>query len=200
MNKTYLRTKIAAGVCGLGLVASTLCMAATPAFAEVVTGKTGMTDVIVKADESNMKFEVPTVIPFAADAEGLLTGPDPASIQIKNLSSFRIHLENMKVESVGDWNIYADEGQVAAAETNNNIAFAVGPEGNLKNAADAMIDDGLDLSGDQTFDLAYMGAQTGDKVDLHTTGVVGRVLDGNVGAGTQVAQITWTFGAGGAVN
>lgn len=205
MGTTRFRIKIAMAACGLGLAASMLYPAAN-AFAEnaetsgkFVEGKTGTTDVRVRADESNMKFEVPTVIPFSANAAGELTGPDPETIQLKNLSAYTIHLENMKISKSGDWNICPTVEATIQSETTDNIFFTVGPEDNLQNAADATADRGLNLSGDKAFELSFMGDAGRDIISLYTSGNIGRVRNGNLGVGTRVAQITWTFGAGGAI-
>ena len=191
------KVKMAAAVCGLGLALS-VTGAVTPAFAEVVDGQSGTTRVTVQGDESKMRFEVPTVIPFAADADGMLTGPDPSTIQIKKLSAFPIHLQSVKVTSSEDWNIYEDEDQVTAASTTNNIAFVVGPQGHLINAGEATGENGVGVGRDAVFDLSYMGdTEEHSSIDLVTGGVIGKVTDGNLGAGATVATITWTFAPGG---
>ena len=70
---------------GAGLTLA-LAMGAAPtaAMAEV---RAGTTDVTVKADISNVSFKAPTVIPFAAKADGTLVGPSDKTITIDNLSA-----------------------------------------------------------------------------------------------------------------
>lgn len=91
---------------GAGLTLA-LAMGAAPtaAMAEV---RVGTTDVTVKADISNVSFKAPTVIPFAANADGTLVGPSDKTITIDNLSAYGIHVTNMKVTAKNDWTIVAD--------------------------------------------------------------------------------------------
>lgn len=193
----HLGHKAASVACGLGLVAS-LLGTATPAIAAEFTGQNGTTEVKVEAAAENMTFRVPTVISFAADATGELTGPSADATKIENLSVFGIHVTNMKVTQEAPWNIVADKDAAAAASTNNNIAFSVGPDGAVRNAADAMGDGGVDLSGEQAYNMSYQGDQN-DAVKLLSSGSVAKVSGGALQEdGSKVATITWTLAPGNA--
>lgn len=189
--------KTATVACGLGLAAS-LLGTATPAIAAEFTGPSGTTEVKVEATAENMKFRVPTVISFAADAAGELTGPSADATKIENLSVFGIHVTGMKVAQESPWNIVADKEAAAAASTDNNIAFSVGPDGAVRNAADAMGDSGVDLSGEHAYNMSYQGDQ-GDAVKLLSSGSVAKVSGGALqDEGSKVATITWTLAPGNA--
>lgn len=155
----------------------------------VVEGKTGTTEVTLKADESNLMFEVPTVIPFTAAPGGVLTGPSAGVAYIKNNSAYAIHVINMKVAAENGWTIVSDASQ---AKTDNSIDFQVGPDGALKDAAAAA--GGTSLSTEKKFDMGYSGSST-DKIPLTTTGDVARVAKDILKSG-KVATITWTLEAG----
>ena len=66
-----------------------MTMAVPCAFA-AVTGNNGTTDVTVQTDPASTQcsWEAPTVIPFAADAAGNLTGPSADAVKIVNKSVF----------------------------------------------------------------------------------------------------------------
>ena len=197
MYKKRLGSKALAAACGLGLAAS-LLGAASPVIAEEAKGTSGSTEVQVKADTSNMTFRVPTVISFAANADGTLTTPSDSATNIENRSVFGIHVTGMKVKAGDSWNIVTDKQAAASASTDNNIAFSVGPDGAPQNAADAMTDEGLDLSANSAFNMTYQNG-TNDTLELKSTGSVAKV-DGRqlTGEGAKVATITWTLAPGSA--
>ena len=178
---------------GAGLTLA-LAMGAAPtaAMAEV---RAGTTDVTVKADMSNVSFKAPTVIPFAAKADGTLVGPSDKTITIDNLSAYGIHVTNMKVTAKNDWTIVAD-----AKTAQNSIDFKVGPDKAEKDASSATQTTGLDLSKDASFDMKYKGIADGtDKIKLNVSGHVARVtrdIYRATGTGDQVASITWTVEPG----
>ena len=180
---------------GAGL-ALALAMGAAPtvAMAEV---RVGTTDVTVKADISNVSFKAPTVIPFAANADGTLVGPSDKTITIDNLSAYGIHVTNMKVTAKNDWTIVADAKKGSAQ---NSIDFKVGPDKAEKDASSATQTTGLDLSKDASFDMKYQGIADGtDKIKLNVSGHVARVtrdIYHATGTGDQVASITWTVEPG----
>ena len=126
----------------------------------VEQGKTGTTRVEIKADTSNLKFEVPTVIPFSAAPGGKLTGPTAGATYIKNNSVYAIHVTKMQVAAANGWTIVADAAQ---AKSDNSIEFKVGPTGDPKDAAAAA--GGTDVSKDVKFNMGYSGSAT-DKVAL----------------------------------
>lgn len=179
---------------GAGLTLA-LAMGAAPtaAMAEV---RAGTTDVTVKADISN-SFKAPTVIPFAAKADGTLVGPSDKTITIDNLSAYGIHVTNMKVTAKNDWTIVAD---AKTGSAQNSIDFKVGPDKAEKDASSATQTTGLDLSKDASFDMKYKGIADGtDKIKLNVSGHVARVtrdICHATGTGDQVASITWTVEPG----
>ena len=197
MYKKRLGSKAIAAACGLGLAAS-LLGAASPVIAEEIKGTSGSTEVQVRADTSNMKFRVPTVIRFAANADGTLTTPSDEAANIENLSVFSIHVTGMKVKAGESWNIVADKQAAANASTENNIAFSVGPDGAPQNAADAMSGEGIDLSANSAFNMTYQDGAD-DTLELLSAGSVAKV-DGKqlTGEGAKVATITWTLAPGNA--
>lgn len=180
---------------GAGLTLA-LAMGAAPtaAMAEV---RVGTTDVTVKADISNVSFKAPTVIPFAAQADGTLVGPSDKTITIDNLSAYGIHVTNMKVTAKNDWTIVAD---AKTGSAQNSIDFKVGPDKAEKDASSATQTTGLDLSKDVSFDMKYKGIADGtDKIKLNMSGHVARVTRDIYhagGTGDQVASITWTVEPG----
>ena len=178
---------------GAGLTLA-LAMGAAPTMAEV---RVGTTDVTVKADISNVSFKAPTVIPFAAQADGTLVGPSDKTITIDNLSAYGIHVTNMKVTAKNDWTIVAD---AKTGSAQNSIDFKVGPDKAEKDASSATQTTGLDLSKDVSFDMKYKGIADGtDKIKLNVSGHVARVTRDIYhagGTGDQVASITWTVEPG----
>ena len=197
MFKKHLGPTTTAIACGLGLAAS-LLGAATPALAAEAANNQGTTEVKVEAADGNMAFRVPTVISFAADATGELVGPSADATKIENLSVFGIHVTGMKVDQERPWNIVANKDAAEAATTNNNLVFSVGPEGAMSNAADAMGNDGIDLSNERAYNMSYQGDQ-GDAVKLASNGSIAKVSGGALQAeGSKVATITWTLAPGNA--
>lgn len=191
-----VRARIAGGVAAVGL--ATCCMAA-PAFAAGVTdnttteaGLTGSTDVTVStlADQTQLKFSVPTEYPFAADSAGVLTGPSNEASQIVNLSIFPIHVTNIAVAEQNGWNIVAD---AAAADTTNNAQFTL----NNKTTATAAVDAkaGVDVSADANYDMSYAGSAT-DKVTVTTSDAKVAKVTKDLTAKESMAKITWTLAAG----
>ena len=172
---------------------------AAPAFADGVTantttdaGNTGTTDVTVvtNADQTQLKFSVPTEYPFAADSAGVLTGPSDEASQIVNLSIFPIHVTGIDVAEQNGWNVVAD---VAAADTTNNAQFTLNNKTTATKASDAK--GHVDVSNDANYDMSYAGSAT-DKVTVTTTdGKVSKVTK-DLTAKDKLAQITWTLAAG----
>lgn len=180
---------------GAGLTLA-LAMGASPT-AAMAAVRAGTTDVTVKADISNVSFKAPTVIPFAAKADGTLVGPSDKTITIDNLSAYGIHVTNMKVTAKNDWTIVAD---AKTGSAQNSIDFKVGPDKAEKDASSATQTTGLDLSKDASFDMKYKGIADGtDKIKLNVSGHVARVtrdIYHATGTGDQVASITWTVEPG----
>lgn len=187
-----VRARIAGGVAAMGLAA---CCMAAPAFAAGVTdnatteaGLTGSTDVTVStlADQTQLKFSVPTEYPFAADSAGVLTGPSDEASQIVNLSIFPIHVTNIAVTEQNGWNIVAD---AAAADTTNNAQFTLN---NKTTATTAAAKAGVDVSSDANYDMSYAGSAT-DKVTVTTSDAK---VTKDLTAKESMAKITWTLAAG----
>lgn len=187
MNKKPVTHRAKAIACGLALAACTLG-AATPAMAD----NTGTTQVTVQASNENLAFRVPTIIPFSAAADGVLTGPSPSATQIENLSVFSIHVTNMKVDSVAPWALTSD---AATSKSDNSIDFQVGPEGATYDAFAASRGNGTDLSRDRNFNMYYKG-NVGSTLPLVTTGDISRSTGDIYHTSSKVGTITWTLEAG----
>lgn len=184
-----LRNKIATVMCGLALV-GTIGMPAAALAENNETDETnqtsGTTEVKVQTDPSNtqLDFEVPTVINFAADADGKLIAPNADSLKIKNRSVFPIHVTNMKVQGANGWSVVDDASK---AKTQNNIQFKL-------NGA-AASSKGVDLSKNSAWNMTYMGS-AGDSIKLLASdGLISGVTQ-DLDKTAQVATITWTLAAG----
>lgn len=195
-----VKARIAGGAAALSLAA---CVMAAPAFAAEVTnpgntttetGQSGQTDVYVQtsADQTQLKFSVPTEYNFAVDSAGVLTGPSNDASQIVNLSIFPIHVTNVAVAEQNDWNVVAD---VATADTTNNAQFTLNAGKTATKAADAKA--GVDVSASTDYNMSYAGSST-DKVAVTTTdGKVSKVTK-DLTQKDKLATITWTLAAGSA--
>lgn len=162
--------------------------AATQAYAE--EGNTGTTQVTVIADQSNLRFRVPTIIPFVAASDGTLTGPSADVTRIENLSVFGIKVTNVALEASGGWS-HADD----ISSSDNSICWAFGPESNLISAARAAEDGGLDIA-NSAWNMTYHSDDTStDDIYLKTEGAVGRVVK-DISSPVQVGTITFTVAAG----
>lgn len=186
-----IKKHAAAVVCGLALAATTLAPAAALAANNVVTsGNTGSTDVTVKALKDDqgvdqLAFEVPSVIPFAAKADGTLVGPSAEATKIVNKSVFPIHVTKMSASTDGtEWNLVADASQSREA---NALSFEL----NGVSAATP-----TDLHADTAWNMGYAGSAT-DSVAVDSTGKVANVnLD--LSQPQHAATVTWTLAAGSA--
>ena len=88
-----IKNRAIAVACGLALATTALAPAAALAdnTTTVKDSNTGTTEVTIKAQKDaqgndQLAFEVPTVIPFAAKANGELVGPSKETTEIVNLS------------------------------------------------------------------------------------------------------------------
>ena len=182
-------------VVGAGLMLA-LSMGAAPTTA-LAEGRTGTTNVTIRTEIDNIKFNAPTVIPFVAKADGTLQGPSENATTIDNLSAYGIHVTNMTVTAKDTWDIAADAKKGTAQ---NCIDFKVGPENASQDAYAATQGAGIDLSKNAFFDMGYQGIADGtDKIKLKTSGNVARVtrdIFHVTGEGDQVASITWTVEPG----
>ena len=186
-----IKKHAAAVVCGLALAATTLAPVAAFAANNVVTsGNTGSTNVTVQVEKDaqgadQLAFEVPSVIPFAAKADGTLVGPSAETTKIVNKSVFPIHVTNMSASADGtDWSLVADASQSREA---NALSFEL----NGVSAANP-----ADLHADTAWNMGYAGSAT-DSVAVDSTGKVANVnLD--LSQPQHAATVTWTLAAGSA--
>lgn len=191
MKRTNIGARIAAVTCGLGMAASLLGPSA--AFADAIAGNSGTTEVTVTASESNISFEVPTLIAFASGADGKLIGPSADATAIKNHSIFGIHVTNMAVKAENGWTILADASKATA---DNTIDFQAGVAGNMQDAY-AALQGGVDLSSNAAYNMTYKGSD-GDTLEIASRGDVAKVTQSLSGTGSRVATITWTVSVGAA--
>lgn len=180
-----IKKHAAAVVCGLALAATTLAPSAA-----LAVGNTGTTEVTIQAEKDaqgkdQLSFDVPTVIPFAAKADGGLVGPSADATKIVNKSVFPIHVTGMStsVENTG-WNLVADASK--STETN-----ALSFELNGVSAATP-----ADLSAKAAWNMGYAGSGA-DSVAITSTGKVAHVTK-NLHSAQKAATVTWTLAAGSA--
>lgn len=180
-----IKKHAAAVVCGLALAATTLAPAAA-----LAAGNTGSTNVTVQVEKDaqgadQLAFEVPSVIPFAAKADGTLVGPSAEATKIVNKSVFPIHVTGMSASADGtDWNLVADASQSHEA---NALSFEL----NGVSAATP-----ADLSDKAAWNMGYAGSATGS-IQVASTGKVANVnLD--LSQPQHAATVTWTLAAGAA--
>lgn len=170
------------------LAAGALTFACLPltAWAE---NNTGTTEVTVEADPNAMLlFRVPTLIPFYAAPDGVLTGPTPSACQVVNESVFGIHVTQVGVTPKGGWNIEAD---APGATTENAMDFQFGPECQVE-AFNAL--EGMQVAADPSFNMGYAGSGE-EALDIITAGDVARVtLD--LSQPVPSSTIQWTVAPG----
>ena len=175
---------------GLSLV---LGLAGTPALAEesqpsAVGGDT--TKVTVVADSGNLRFRVPTVIPFVAASDGTLTGPSPQDAKIENLSAFGLKVTNVRIESANGWNHSSDVNG-----SDNSIDWRLGPQSSMVSAADAATESGVSVS-NPAWNMTYASADTQtDEILLSTSGSVGRVTQ-DISSPVHIGTVRFTVAAG----
>lgn len=157
-----------------------------------IEGNSGQTQVTVQADDSNIVFQVPTVIAFSANADGTLTGPTASSTTIKNLSVFGIHVTNMLVEQESPWTLTSN---AATASQDNSIEFRVGPSADMRDAFAASQVGGIDLSTNEAWDMGYKGSGS-DVIELTSEGAISHATQALSDTGSKVATITWTVEPG----
>ena len=210
-----IKNRTIAVVCGLALAATALAPAA--AFATLPPNKTvensnsGTTDVTIQVDkggqggqEDQLAFEVPTVIPFAAKADGTLVGPSKDATKIVNKSVFDIHVTGMSVNAVDGWNLVGDASQ--SSET-NALSFELSADPAADPAAESFAESFAgavsaatprDLSNDTHWNMSYAGAASSkDKVAIASKGKVANVTK-DLHSAQKAATITWTLAAGSA--
>ena len=181
--------KLRTALGGACLVAALMgCAGTTPALA--ATGHTGTTKVTVVADENNLKFRVPTVIPFVAASDGTLTGPSATTTRIENLSVFGLKVTNVKVTPANGWS-HADN--VNAAD--DSIRWSLGPKGAEVSATKANTTNGLQIASPH-WNMTYHSDTTHtDDIQLTTAGNVGRVAQ-DISVAKQIGSVTFTLAPG----
>ena len=191
-----IKNRAVAVACGLALATTALAPAAAFAAGNTTTvtsGNTGTTDVTVQVQKDQgvdqLAFEVPTVIPFAAKANGELIGPSANETKIVNKSVFPIHVTNMSVSTDNtSWNLVDDASKSSEA---NALSFEIHGL-----SAALVARKCADLHGDTYWNMGYAGSKT-DSVAIDSTGKVANVnLD--LSQPQHAATVTWTLAAGAA--
>jgi hypothetical protein len=193
-SETSRLSRVGAGLgriaAGAGVAAMLFGCSPVPALAESVVGTQGTTQVTVEADENNLRFEVPTVIPFVAASDGTLTGPTADATRIKNLSVFGIKVTNVKVTANNGWN-HSEDVQA----TDDSINWTFGPSGAIVTAAKATGEGGLDITSEQ-WNMTYQNDSVEtDEIKLETAGTVGRVAT-DISSPVHVGTVTFTVAPG----
>lgn len=170
----------------LGLV--TTPVAAVAAEEDRVGSNTTLVTVV--ASDANLRFKVPTVIPFVAASDGTLTGPSPEATKIENLSAFGLKVTNIKIKSENGWNHTSDVN-----DANNSIDWLLGPRGSMIRASDAAGDSGMAIS-DPLWNMTYYNTDANtDDITLVTTGNVGRVTQ-DISSPVHIGTVTFTIAPG----
>lgn len=186
-----IKNRAVAVACGLALATTALAPAAAFAAGNttlVKDGNTGTTEVTIKAQKDaqgndQLAFEVPTVIPFAAKANGELVGPSASETRIVNLSVFPIHVTGMSTSAKGTgWSLVADASKSASE---NSLSFELN---GISAATPA------NLSANTAWDMGYAGSGK-DSVAIASTGKVSHVTK-DLSKAQKAATVTWTLAAG----
>ena len=170
-------------------------------------GNTGTTDVTIQVDkggqdgkEDQLSFNVPTVIPFAAKADGTLVGPSKDTTKIVNKSVFPIHVTSMSVNAVDGWTLVEDASQ--SSET-NALSLELSADPTADPTADPFAGavsaaKPRSLSNDANWNMNYAGAASNkDQVVITSKGKVANVTK-DLHDAKKAATITWTLAAGSA--
>lgn len=188
-----IKNRAAAVACGLALATTALAPAAAFAAGNTTTvtsGNTGTTDVTIQVEKDaqgkdQLAFDVPTVIPFAAKADGTLIAPKPDKIKIVNKSVFPIHVTKMSTSADGTgWSLVADASNSA---NENSLSFEL----NGVSAATP-----ADLSANKAWNMSYEGSGK-NSVAIASTGKVSHVTK-DLSSAQKAATVTWTLAAGAA--
>lgn len=184
-----IKNRTIAVVCGLALAATALAPAAA-----LAADNTGTTEVTVQAQEPSdqdpsagqLSFTVPTVIPFAAKANGTLVGPSADKTQIVNKSVFPIHVTKMTTAAADGWNLVDSVSSTSPVINQLSLKF----HGATASSA------GVDLSHDNYWNMGYVNSENAS-VNVDPAGDVANVnLD--LTTPNKAATITWTLAAGAA--
>lgn len=146
--------------------------------------------VTVVASDANLRFRVPTIIPFVAASDGTLTGPSPEATKIENLSAFGLKVTNVKVSSENGWNHSSDVNG-----SDNSIDWMLGPKGSMIRAANAAGESGTAIT-NPLWNMTYYSADTTtDDIALETSGNVGRVTQ-DISTPVHIGTVTFTIAPG----
>ena len=187
MEKSSKKGKLVAGVAAMSLAA---CCMAAPAFAAdnatATTGTSNTTTVTLTAADTQMKFTVPTVIAFAANADGSLQGPSADSVKITNQSVYPIHVTKVSAAEQAPFNLVSD---VSGGTDANAVSFTMKTGATTVDAAA-----GKDTSAVADFDLGYAGSGT-DSISFETAGKLARA-NADLSKAQQIATVSWTLAPG----
>lgn len=135
-NLSQLKRHCAAITAGLMVAASIVAPAC--AFTDPNAGAAQSTEVTIQSlatsdgqttSDENLTFSTPTVIPFSANAAGVMTGPSATATQIINKSIFPVHVTKMAVAQQDPFHIVDD---VSSSDTLKSICFASTPPHRVK--------------------------------------------------------------------
>lgn len=172
------------------LLATSPCIALANETGEVIEGRSGTTRVTVVATDGNLKFRVPTVIPFVADYDGTLQGPSAETTYIENLSAFAIKVTNVKVNAENGWSHTED-----LTAQDNSVSWAIGPSDYMVSASGATSEAGISIS-NASWNMSYGGAASdADKIFLATGGEVQKVTK-DISSAVQIGTVTFTVAPG----
>lgn len=176
------------------LAAALVGLAPVPARAAesttVTQGKTGSTRVTVVADDENLRFRVPTLIPFVAASDGTLTGPTADATRIENLSAYGLKVTNVRVTTANGWTHGSD-----VTKSDDSISWSVGPNGSMVDAGKATTATGTNVNS-HLWNMTYQSASVEtDDIKLATSGRVGRVAQ-DISSPVQVGTVTFTLAPG----
>ena len=151
----------------MGIVLATVLVVgavATP-MSVFAVGNTGITQVEITADDSNLTVTVPTEIPFVMHADGILTSGEVG--EVINGSNFAIHVKSVSVTPNKPFTIVSDaSGEV---EGDNVVSFKFGKSGHEIDAHTQVVEDGQ-------YNLAPIGLADGShKFALFASGFASRV-------------------------
>lgn len=188
VGTTAARAAARAGLMGGCLALALLGTVPTPALA--AEGNTGTTEVTVVADDSNLRFRVPTLIPFVAASDGTLTGPSPEATRIENQSAYGLKVTNVRISPTNGWSHTNEVGKA-----DDSISWMVGPSGAEVDASGAASDTGTAITS-PLWNMTYMSDDTEtDDILLDTRGMVGRVAQ-DISSPVHVGTVTFTLAPG----
>lgn len=216
MKKLSLGKAAAAVTAGL-MLASTFAMPV----AAVAEQTGGSTDVTIQAapnvntsnpnnpqltpNDMKIAFKVPSVIPFAAKADGTLVGPSADKVQVSNESVFGVQVTRYTVRQESGWHIVSDPTSANASDNSINFQLSAGTDKNaveldaskallvIDNSLGATTPAGIDTSTMAELSYTYKGG-THDNTQFNTTGKVSKITNA-VKNTSKIGTITWSVEA-----